>query len=52
MGQARVADRRVIDSTSGIVGDLQAIAGGSMPQISNLDIPLLEDSAEGAGEAG
>jgi hypothetical protein len=32
----------VIDSTVGMVGDLQAIAGKAMPDIPSLDIPLLE----------
>jgi hypothetical protein len=33
----------VIDSTVGMVGDLQAIAGKAMPEIPSLDMPLLED---------
>ena len=32
----------VIESTVGMVGDLQAIAGKSMPEIPSLDVPLLE----------
>jgi hypothetical protein len=36
----------VIDSTVGMVGDLQAIAGKAMPEISSLDMPLLEDASE------
>lgn len=36
----------VIESTVGMVGDLQAIAGKSMPEIPSLDMPLLEGSAE------
>lgn len=32
----------VIESTVGLVGDLQAIAGKAMPEIPSLDIPLLE----------
>jgi hypothetical protein len=36
----------VIDSTVGMIGDLQAIAGKAMPDISNLDIPLLERPRE------
>lgn len=32
----------VIDSTVGMVGDLQAIAGKAIPEISSLDLPLLE----------
>ena len=36
----------VIDSTVGMVGDLQAIAGKAMPEISSLDTPLLENAVE------
>ncbi|MBB4383259.1 DUF2130 domain-containing protein [Bradyrhizobium sp. SBR1B] len=36
----------VIDSTVGMVGDLQAIAGKSMPEISSLTPPLLEAGDE------
>lgn len=36
----------VIESTVGMVGDLQAIAGKAMPEIPSLDMPLLEGSAE------
>ncbi|MCC8976244.1 DUF2130 domain-containing protein [Bradyrhizobium brasilense] len=36
----------VIDSTVGMVGDLQAIAGKAMPEIPSLDMPLLENEAE------
>ncbi|WP_375784772.1 DUF2130 domain-containing protein [Bradyrhizobium sp. Pha-3] len=36
----------VIESTVGMVGDLQAIAGKAMPDIPSLDAPLLESSAE------
>ncbi|MBW5433227.1 DUF2130 domain-containing protein [Bradyrhizobium canariense] len=42
----------VIDSTVGMVGDLQAIAGKAMPEIASLDVPLLEDSAEPSRKAG
>jgi hypothetical protein len=34
----------VIESTVGLVGDLQAIAGKAMPEIPSLDTPLLESS--------
>jgi hypothetical protein len=34
----------VIESTVGMVGDLQAIAGKAMPEIPSLDVPLLENS--------
>jgi hypothetical protein len=36
----------VIESTVGMVGDLQAIAGKAMPEIPSLDIPLLEAAPE------
>jgi hypothetical protein len=38
----------VVESTVGMVGDLQAIAGKAMPEIPSLDLPLLErsDAAE------
>jgi hypothetical protein len=36
----------VVDSTVGMVGDLQAIAGKAMPDIPSLELPLLEDSTE------
>lgn len=32
----------VIDSTVGMVGDLQAIAGKAMPEIPSIDLPLIE----------
>lgn len=32
----------VVESTIGVIGDLQAIAGKAMPEISNLEMPLLE----------
>ena len=35
----------VIESTVGLVGDLQAIAGKAMPEIPSLDVPLLESAA-------
>ena len=36
----------VVESTVGMVGDLQAIAGKAMPEIPSLEVPLLEASAE------
>jgi hypothetical protein len=36
----------VLDSTVGMVGDLQAIAGKAMPEIPSLDMPLLEDTTD------
>jgi hypothetical protein len=42
----------VIDSTVGMVGDLQAIAGKAMPEIPSLDIPLLESEIGTEREAG
>lgn len=35
----------VMESTVGMVGDLQAIAGKAMPEIPSLEVPLLESSA-------
>ena len=32
----------VVNSTVGIVGDLQGIAGKAMPEIPSLDMPLIE----------
>ncbi|MGT2501205.1 DUF2130 domain-containing protein [Bradyrhizobium guangxiense] len=34
----------VIDSTVGMVGDLQAIAGKAMPEIPSIDLPLIEST--------
>jgi hypothetical protein len=42
----------VVDSTVGMVGDLQAIAGKAMPEIPSLDLPLLEDDIGTEREAG
>ena len=39
----------VVDSTVGMVGDLQGIAGKAMPEIPSLDMPLLEASTEPRG---
>ncbi|MGX1320765.1 hypothetical protein AB7M17_004218 [Bradyrhizobium sp. USDA 377] len=36
----------VIDSTVGMVGDLQAIAGKAMPEIPSLELPLLDNEPE------
>jgi len=36
----------VLDSTVGMVGDLQAIAGKATPEIPSLDMPLLEDATD------
>ncbi|MCP1854455.1 MULTISPECIES: DUF2130 domain-containing protein [unclassified Bradyrhizobium] len=36
----------VIESTVGMVGDLQAIAGKAMPEIPSLEVPLLENDSE------
>lgn len=38
----------VVESTAGMVGDLQAIAGKAMPEISSLETPLLEGPGEAA----
>ncbi|MDI4237761.1 DUF2130 domain-containing protein [Bradyrhizobium sp. Arg237L] len=42
----------VIESTVGMVGDLQAIAGKAMPEIPSLDMPLLESTGESDRKAG
>ena len=42
----------VLDSTVGMVGDLQAIAGKAMPEIPSLDTPLLEDEMNFQRKAG
>jgi hypothetical protein len=36
----------VVDSTVGMVGDLQGIAGKAMPEIPSLGMPLLEASTD------
>ena len=36
----------VVDSTVGMVGDLQGIAGEAMPEIPSLDMPLLEAATD------
>jgi hypothetical protein len=36
----------VVDSTVGMVGDLQGIAGKAMPEIPSLDLPLLKASTD------
>jgi hypothetical protein len=41
----------VIESTVGMVGDLQAIAGKTMPEISSLDLPLLDSPEEAPRKA-
>lgn len=41
-----------MDSTVGMVGDLQAIAGKAMPEIPSLDVPFLEDATEPERKAG
>lgn len=40
--------RGVLDSTAGLYGDLQAIAGRAMPEIESLDVPLIEVKGEAA----
>ncbi|MCP3404058.1 DUF2130 domain-containing protein [Bradyrhizobium sp. CCGB01] len=41
----------VIESTVGMVGDLQAIAGKAMPEIASLDMPLLGSPTDGERKA-
>jgi hypothetical protein len=38
----------VIESTVGMVGDLQVIAGKAMPEIASLETPMLEGPGEAA----
>lgn len=42
----------VVESTAGMVGELQAIAGKAMPEIPSLDIPLLEKAHAPERKAG
>ena len=36
----------VVESTVGMVGDLQAIAGKAMPEIASLETPMLQGPGE------
>jgi hypothetical protein len=36
----------VLDSTTGMWGDLQGIAGKALPEIASLDMPLLESQVD------
>ena len=38
--------RGVIESTAGMYGDLQGIAGKALPEIPSLDLPLLEATGD------
>lgn len=38
----------VLDSTAGLYGDLQGIAGSAMPEIESLDVPMIEAKGEAA----
>jgi hypothetical protein len=38
--------KQVVDNTIGMHGDLQGLAGGSMPTIQSLELPLLEENNE------
>ena len=40
--------RRVLESTAGLYGDLQGIAGRAMPEIDSLDLLLIEGKTEAA----
>jgi hypothetical protein len=42
----------IIESTSGMYGDLQGIAGGVMQEIESLDLLLIESDAADEGGAG
>lgn len=39
-----------LESTAGMIGDLQAIAGKSMPEIASLDTPLIEAGSDTVNE--
>lgn len=41
----------VIESTVGMVGDLQAIAGKAMPEIPSIDLPFIENSDDSERKA-
>ena len=45
-GRSEARILAVVDSTVGMVGDLQCIAGKAMPEIPSLDMPLLEASTD------
>jgi hypothetical protein len=38
----------VLDSTAGLYGDLQGIAGSAMQEIKSLDVPMIEVKGEAA----
>ena len=38
----------MLDSTAGLYGDLQGIAGSAMPEIESLDMPMIEAKGEAA----
>jgi hypothetical protein len=38
----------VLDSTAGLYGDLQGIAGSAMQEIGSLDLPMIEVKGEAA----
>jgi hypothetical protein len=38
----------VLDSTAGLYGDLQGIAGSAMQEIGSLDVPMIEAKGEAA----
>lgn len=42
----------VVDSTAGMVGEFQAIAGKAMPEIPSLDMPFLENANAPERKAG
>jgi hypothetical protein len=41
----------VLESTVGLVGDLQGIAGKAIPEIPSLDLPLIESSTAPDGKS-
>jgi hypothetical protein len=50
MGKRETQIIAVIESTVGMVGDLQAIAGKAMPEIASLEVPLIEGPGEAAAQ--
>jgi hypothetical protein len=42
--------RGVVESTAGLYGDLQGIAGRSLLEIDGLELPLLSGPSAGAAE--
>ncbi len=50
MGQAEAQTRGVIESTAGMYGDLQGIAGKALEEIDGFALPMIEAPAQSASE--